>query len=154
MSCSLPQNPPSSNTTGQQYNTGDVLVTLTQPIPLFNHFAIVFYKDGIGYVAHNSFMSGDVIITPLDEFMKRHIRKVYPAAAGLTDEGIYNKALECNANPNKKYNFFGYNCESFVREACGCNFGTDQRKSFAIVSFSVIAIVIIVWLIIRRYGKG
>lgn len=143
----MPQTP-APQTTGPIYNTGDILVVLTQPIPLFNHFAIVFYREGKGFVAHNSFLSVEVIITPLDEFLKRKVLKVYPVA-GLTDEYIYNKAIECNAN-NKTYNFFGYNCESFVREVCGCDFGTDQRKSFLIVTFSVIIILVILWWIFKR----
>lgn len=136
--------------TDQTYNTGDILVVLTQPIPIFNHFAIVFYREGKAYVAHNSFLSGEVIITPLDEFLKRKVLKVYPVP-GLTDEHIYNKAIECNAH-RKTYDFFGFNCEEFVREVCGCNFGTDQRKSFIIVSLAVIAIVAIAWWIFKRVG--
>lgn len=149
MSCPIPQIPPVQQPkVDRQYNTGDILVVLTQPIPLFNHFAIVFYRDGKGFVAHNSFISGEVIITPLDEFLNRKVLKVYPVP-GLTDEHIYNKAMECNSK-RKIYDFFGYNCEEFVREVCGCNFGTDQRKSFIIVSFWVILIVIILWWIFKR----
>lgn len=148
MSCPIPQNPPIPQQTGRTYNTGDILVVLTQPIPLFNHFAIVFYRDEIGYVAHNSFLSGEVIITPLDEFLKRRVLKVYPVG-GLTDEYIYNKAMECNAK-RKTYDFFGFNCEEFIREVCNCNFGTDQRKSFVIVSFSVIIILLISWWVFKR----
>lgn len=148
MSCPVPQNITTTESSDRQYSTGDILVVLTQPIPLFNHFAIVFYREGKGYVAHNSFLSGYVIITPLEEFLKRKVLKVYPVD-GLTDEYIYNKTLECNSK-NKTYDFFGYNCESFVKEVCGCNFGMDQRKSFAIVSFSVIIIVVILWFVFKR----
>lgn len=132
-----------------QYSTGDILVVPTWPIPVFDHFAIVFYRAGIGYVAHNSFRSKKIIITPLDEFTTtRTIRKVYKSTGLLTDDYIYNKTQELNAE-GKTYNFFGYNCESYVREVCNCNWGTDQRKEFILFSVIIIIIGIVSYKLIK-----
>lgn len=132
------------------YKTGDILVTGTWPIPIFDHYAIVFFRDGKGYIAHNSFKSKKVETQPLEEFLKRKVRRVIPVQ-GLTDEGIYNKVLECNAT-GKDYNLAGYNCESFVREVCGCNFGMDQRKQFFIRLGIWLAVAIVLYFIYKKFN--
>lgn len=132
-----------------EYKTGDILITGTWPIPIFDHYAICFYKDGVGYVAHNSFRSKKIIITPLEEFTTlRKIRKVISTNDNLTDHYIYNKTVELNKE-GKTYNFFGYNCESYVREICKCNWGTDQRKEFIFTLVFFIILGIILYRIIR-----
>lgn len=137
----------------QKYKTGDILVVGTWPIPMFNHFAIVFYKDCIGYVAHNSFRSKKIMLTGLDEFTKsRKIWKVIPTDGKLTNEEIYNKTVELNKQ-GKTYNFFGYNCEEYVREVCQCNWGMDQRKEFIIFIIIVIIIIIVINQLIKILGK-
>lgn len=132
------------------YKTGDILVVGTWPIPIFDHFAIVFYRNGTGYVAHNSFRSKKIIISGLDEFIKsREVRKVIPSPEPITDEYIYNKTVELNKQ-GKSYNFFGYNCEEYVREVCGCNWGTDQRKEFIIFFAILLVLAVIFCQIIKR----
>lgn len=134
----------------KKYKTGDILVVGTWPIPIFDHFAIVFYKEGIGYVAHNSFRSKTIIISGLDEFIKtRRIRKVISTDGKLSDEYIYNKTGELNSQ-GKTYNFFGYNCESYVREICGCNWGTDQRKEFMLFFAGLLIFGIILFQVLKR----
>lgn len=131
------------------YKTGDILVVGTWPIPIFDHYAIVFYKDGVGYVAHNSFKTKSIITTPLKEFTDtRTIRRVISTDNKLTDEYIFNKTNELN-NEGKNYNFFGYNCESYVRDICGCNWGTDQRKEFLLFLLLLIVLSIIFNRIIK-----
>lgn len=132
-----------------KYNTGDILVVGTWPIPIFDHFAIVFYRDGKGYVAHNSFKSQTIIITSLDEFVNtRPIRRVISTNGKLTDEYIYNRTLELNAE-GKTYNFFGYNCESYVRDVCGCNWGMDQRREFILFILIVTVLLILIFKLIK-----
>lgn len=132
------------------YKTGDILVVGTWPVPIFDHYAVVFYKDGVGYVAHNSFKSKNIIISGLDEFIKtRQIRKVFSTNGTLTDEYIYNKTCELNRQ-GKTYNFFGYNCESYVKEICSCNWGTDQRKEFSFVLIGLILVSILLYQIFKR----
>lgn len=127
--------------TSVKYKTGDILVVGTWPIPIFDHFAIVFYKNGTGYVAHNSFRSKKIILSGLDQFVNsRSVRRVISTDGKLTDDYIYNKTVELNAE-GKTYNFFGYNCESYVREVCNCNWGTDQRKEF--IYFIIIVILLL-----------
>lgn len=124
----------------KKYNTGDILVTPTWPIPIFNHYAIVFYRNGVGYIAHNSIRKSKIIIMTLEDFLKtRKIWYVISTDGRLDDEYIYNKTQELN-EAGKRYNFFGYNCESYVREVCGCNWGTDQRKEF-LLYFGVLLIL-------------
>lgn len=126
------------------YNTGDILVTGTWPVPIFDHYAIVFYDNNIGYVAHNSIRKGVVIFTPLIEFLEKNkIRRVISTNETLTDEHIINKANEVNEQ-GKRYNFFGYNCESFVMDVCACRWGTDQRKEFIfyLVALSILSLVV------------
>lgn len=131
------------------YKTGDILIVPTWPIPIFDHFAIVFFKDGIGYVAHNSFKTKKIIITPLDEFIStRTVKKVISTDGKLTDDYIYNKTVELN-NDGKEYNFFGYNCESYVRDVCRCNWGTDQRKEFILIFIVMIIAGLIVYALIK-----
>lgn len=132
----------------EPFKTGDILVVGTWPIPIFDHYAIVFYKDVKPFVAHNSFKSSKIIITPLDEFLERKIRRVIKSDGSLTDEYIYNKTIELNES-GKSYNFFGYNCESYVREICGCNWGTDQRKEFILVVIFVVILGIILYKILK-----
>lgn len=133
----------------QQYNTGDILVVGTWPIPLFDHFAIVFYKNNVGYVAHNSFRSSKIILSGLDEFVgSRDVRRVIPTNGTLTDDHIYNKTIELNKQ-GKTYDFFGYNCESYVREVCKCDWGMDQRKEFIIWLLATIVIAVVVSKIIQ-----
>jgi hypothetical protein len=127
----------------EKYKTGDILVVGTWPIPLFDHFAIVFYRNGVGYVAHNSFRSEKIIISGLDEFVNsRTVRRVISTDGKLSDEYIYNKTVQLNQD-GKTYNFFGYNCESYVREVCDCDWGADQRKEFLLFMAVVIIIGII-----------
>lgn len=134
---------------GKPYNTGDILVVGTWPIPLFDHFAIVFYRNGTGYVAHNSFRSKKIIISGLDEFVKsRKVRRVILSNGLQTDDYIYNKTVELNKQ-GKTYNFFGYNCEEYVREVCGCDWGTDQRREFIIYFLLLVIVAIIVDGIIK-----
>ncbi len=134
----------------EKYKTGDILVVGTWPIPLFNHFAIVFYKDGIGYVGHNSFKSKTILVDPLDQFLAtRPIRRVYLSSGKVTDQQIADKIVELNKS-GKTYNFFGYNCESFVREVCQCNWGADQRKESLIVVAAIVLISIIFYQALKR----
>lgn len=131
------------------YKTGDILIVGTWPIPIFDHYAIVFFKDNVGYVAHNSFRSKKIIITDLNEFIAtRQVRKVISTNGSLTDEYIYNKTLELN-EIGKTYNFFGYNCESYIRDVCGCNWGTDQRKEFLLFFAGLIIVSIVFYKIIK-----
>lgn len=132
-----------------QYKTGDILVTPTMPVPLFDHFAIVFYYNNKGYVAHNSFLKKTVVFDPLDEFCTtRKILRVIKPQTKLSDDGIYKKALYLN-QAGKKYNFFGYNCESFVREACGCDIGIDQRELMLIIIGILVYMSILLYSIRR-----
>lgn len=139
-----------------QYKTGDILLVPTWPIPLFNHFAIVFFKDGIPYVAHNSFRSminredRNILIEPLDRFLEiRKVKGVISTNGRHTDDEIHSKACMFN-DQGKKYDFFGYNCESFVREICGCSWGVDQRKEFLVFFFGVLLIGATVYLIFKK----
>lgn len=148
----------------EAYKTGDILVVPTWPVPLFNHFAIVFYKDEmingvlqkVPYVAHNSFKSminrekENILIEPLSHFLAlRKVRSVISTDGRHTDEEIYNKALELNEK-GKKYDFFGYNCEGFVREVCGCSWGVDQRKEFIVFVLGIGLIVGAIYLFFRK----
>lgn len=133
----------------RKYNTGDILVVGTWPIPIFNHFAIVLYKNGTGYVAHNSFRSKKIIISGLDEFVRtRNVRQVIPTNGTLTDDYIYNKTVELNKQ-GKTYNFFGYNCEEYVREICSCSWGTDQRKEFILFFIVLLALAIVFYKLLK-----
>lgn len=140
----------------KMYKTGDILIVPTWPIPLFNHFAIVFYKDRIPYVAHNSFRSminreqKNILIEPLDGFLgMRKLRGVISTAGRHTDEEIYSKSILFNEQ-GKKYNFFGYNCEGFVREVCGCSWGVDQRKEFIVFLFGILLLGATVYFVLKK----
>lgn len=135
-----------------QYRTGDILevnsYSIIPGITFTKHYGIYFLKDGIPYVTHNSFSTGNIEIQPFDEFMKG--RKVYRVLnrANLTDEQIYNRSLQLQER--KKYNFFSYNCEDYVGEICGCNMGFDQRLGWLMgLVGAIILIVLGIKLILR-----
>lgn len=133
----------------KKYETGDILVVPTEPIQMFDHFAIVFYYKGKGYVAHNSFLKKTIVFDPLDEFCNtREVLRVIKPTTQLTDDAIYKKALTLN-QAGVKYNFFGYNCESFVREACNCDIGIDQRELMLII-IGILTFMSILLYSIRR----
>ncbi|MCC6721732.1 MAG: hypothetical protein IT243_05975 [Bacteroidia bacterium] len=131
-----------------QYKTGDILVVPTKPIGIFEHYGIVYYVGEIGYVAHNSFTSGKVISTPLNEFLSgRKLLRVIPSKSFVSDAMIYDKVKLLNGN-NVKYNFFGFNCEEFVKDVCLCDIGTiDQRREFAILAVIILSIVLVLLIL-------
>lgn len=144
------------DTKTNMYKTGDILIVPTWPVPLFNHFAIVFYKDEVPYVAHNSFRSminredQNILIEPLDHFLAlRKVRSVISTNGRHTDEEINSKAVRFNEE-GKKYDFFGYNCEGFVREVCGCSWGVDQRKEFVVFFFGILLLGATIYLVLKR----
>lgn len=121
-----------------EFKTGDILQT-TSVVPFVRHYAIIFYKDNIGYVADNSFTDGCIRIFTLSQYQEDQdivgiIRT--PNTLNITDELIEQKISE---HKPKGYRFFTFNCENFIRDICGCQFGLDQR----IVYLGIIPAIII-----------
>lgn len=92
----------------------------------------------------------NILIEPLDEFLAiRKVNGVIPTNGRHTDDEIHSKACLFN-DQGKKYDFFGYNCESFVREVCGCSWGMDQRKEFILFLLEIFLIGTIIYLIFKK----
>lgn len=135
-----------------EYKTGDILVVPIKYLPFFNHLAIVFYKDGIAHVAHHvGYSAKRVTIEPLTDFLKtREVKRVIPTN-GLTDEYIYNKVTWCNED-GKTYSVFGFNCEDFIRDVCGCSWGIEQKKRFYFGVIIFILVIIGLYFLIKKNG--
>ena len=134
------------------YQTGDILevnsYSIIPGIVFTKHYGIYFLIDGIPHITHNSFSTGKIEIKPFDDFMRG--RKVYRILnhVNLTDEEIYNKALELKSK--KGYNFFSYNCEDYIGEVCKCNMGFDQRIGWLLgLSGAIVFIYILFKLIFK-----
>lgn len=133
-----------------QLKTGAILVVPTRPIGIFNHFGILYYDKGVGYIAHNSFLSGKIITTPLDEFLAtRNVLEVIPSDGRLDDAWIINKIKQLN-DAGVEYDFWGTNCEWFVKEICGCQIGRiDQRAEFGILLIALGVVMVVSLLILN-----
>lgn len=92
----------------------------------------------------------NILVEPLSHFLAlRKVRGVISTNGRHTDEEIQSKATLFNEQ-GKKYNFFGYNCEGFVREVCGCSWGVDQRKEFLVFLFGILLLGTTVYLILKK----
>lgn len=126
-----------------KYMTGDILVT-SSFVPTINHFAIVYYQDGVPMVADNVFWSHKLEVTTLEDYKKQ--RNIIAVIRGdetmnLTDDYIKQKVEKAK---NINYKFFDYNCEDFVRDVCKCNIGTDQRRTYSLVFLALLFIVFLI----------
>lgn len=128
--------------------TGDV-IQVKGKVPFFPHYAVVFHKEGIPYVAHC--VDEGAVIETLEELEKRRTIFNYfrnEVTKKLTDKFIEDKANELSAYG---FNFMEMNCEDFAKRIVGTYIGFDDRVT-AIITISVIIIVglIITVVLIRR----
>lgn len=133
-----------SYTPSTPLQTGDILIT-SSFVPLIKHYA-VYYHDAAGQptVADNVFWSQKLEVSPLDDYKKvRNIIGIIrnDNTTGLTDAYIQKKVEEAK---QMNYQFFGFNCEDFVRSVCGCYIGVDQRIKYMLFIIAVLTIVIII----------
>lgn len=132
----------------EKLQTGDVLETSSKGYP-FKHYAVVFYKDGVPYVTHNTPKTGP-IIEALEEFeTKRTIYNHFrnEITKKLTDKEIEDKAKELKAYG---YHFMEMNCEDYVKRIVGTYIGMDDRVTAIIIISTVIIIALITTIIIIK----
>lgn len=123
--------------------TGDILIT-TSFVPLIRHYAI-YYHDTSGkpLVADNVFWSHKLEVSPIDEYKKaRNIIGIIrnENTTSLTDEYIQSKVEQAK---QMNYQFFGFNCEDFVRSVCGCYIGIDQRIKYMVLIIFILTAIIL-----------
>lgn len=129
-----------------EYITGDILevnsYSIIKGVTFSKHYGILFFINDVPYITHNSFSTGKIEIEPFEKFIKG--RKIYKVLnhVNLTDKEILYKSLKLQKE--KKYNFFTYNCEDYIKELCKCNIGFDQRIGwfFGLVFFIIILYII------------
>lgn len=140
-----------------EYSTGDVLEVNSHSfipnVSFARHYGMYFLREGIPYVAHNSFSTGKIEIEPFDDFMKNRVVYRVINHVDLTDEEIDAKATELQET--KDYKFYTYNCEDFVRELCQCNLGFDQRLGWlvALILKGIFIFLIVRWAIKSSTSK-
>lgn len=129
--------------------TGDVL-EVKGKVPFFNHYAVVFYKNNIIYVAHC--VDEGVTIETLEQFEKK--RTLFSCFRNevtkkLTNEYIESKAKELSAYG---YNFIEMNCEDFVKRIVGTYIGLDDRVGFGLVVsiIIIVSLITVIVVLIRR----
>lgn len=102
-------------------------------VPIVNHYGIYLEVDGKPMVAHNPF-GGYPEIIPLEQFeTDRKIKRII--RTGMSAEHIIAKTKECE---NRKYEFFGQNCEKFLNHVCNCDAGFDQRIGWGLFLIMII----------------
>lgn len=128
----------------------------TRFLPWFNHLGIVVHKEGTVCVAHNipqdksNIWRQNVLIEPLDVFLgSKKVRGVISTNGRHTDEEIHQK-VELLNKQDKKFSIFGYNCEDFVREVCGCSWGINQKKKTLMLFVYIALFGIIIYLILKK----
>jgi hypothetical protein len=129
------------------YKTGDIIKTVVPQIKAFDHYGILFYDQGMPLVA--SFCD-TVSIDTYDCYVStRTVRGIIPSDNKLSDNDIYQR-VKSIADDNREFNVIGYNCESFVREVCGRDWGMEQKNKFLISVFIVVILIFGFFLILRH----
>ena len=103
-------------------------------VPIVNHYGIYLEVDGKPMIAHNPF-GGSPEIIPMQQFEdgNRVITRII--RTGMSAEHIIKKTKECE---NRKYEFFGQNCEKFLNFVCNCSPGWDQRYGWGLFIIMII----------------
>jgi len=142
--------------TGQPLQTGDVLVVKAVLVVKFmeafiRHYAIVYQKDGIQYVAEHKPLSHGLRTNLLSNYLNdRAVTGLVRSdkTMALTDDYIQKKVNDCSPIG---YRLLTYNCEDFIRDICDCDIGYDQRKKFLnILLLSIIAIILLYFLFTKK----
>lgn len=131
--------------------TGDIIESSAAQWFLV-HFGILFYKDGVLYIAHCPLMDeGRPVMEPFEQFKKKRIIYRYfrdGITQELSDEYIAQRAEFLQRYP---YDATTFNCEDFVKSiAEGVKLGIDLRLGIGLTVVVVIIVVVIVVKLIRR----
>lgn len=135
----------------QKLQTGDV-IEMSGKTLFFKHYGVIFYKNGITYVAHNP-KEGPKIDTLEDLEKERTIYNCFrnEITKKLTDKYIEEKTIELQPYG---YSFMEMNCEDFVKRVVGTYIGLDDRYAFTIViSLVVITILTVTIAFLAKRNK-
>lgn len=126
--------------------TGDIILAQSA-IPFFAHYGVIFYKNGMAFVAHNPYKQNPKIES-LTEFTKT--RQIYKVFRDEITENLTDEQIETRTKNLQEYEWsMVNNCESFVRNITGANIGIDDRVG--IVTMVIVIVVII--LVVVIYGR-
>jgi len=127
-----------------QFKTGDIL-RVNSVVPFVSHYGIVFSRNKLQYVAHNSFTKGKVLIVPLVKFLAK--KEFLSVVRNCKTESLTDSSIEKSISEviNRQYKFFGFNCEAFTDYVCpNCTTKTDQRIVWGFGLFVLLLIIILI----------
>lgn len=127
--------------------TGDVIIS-SSIFPLVKHYGIIICYNNQTLVAHNSYSTGCIEIDTYNDFKKtRQIHGIIPTEKTINPEQLLNEVNEIKQQ--KRYDFFNYNCEDFVKQVCGCVIGNDQRIIWLYFGLMILIKVILFIIFIK-----
>lgn len=119
--------------------------------PMFNHYGIVIYVCGVPYVCHLPGRT-DPILESLEKFEEK--RKIVRVLRNEQTENLTNEHLFNNFNQiaNKKYYFWRYNCEDFIKAMTGgtVDLGFDQRCGYGLLILVILGLIFLLYLMRKK----
>ena len=135
-----------------EIENGDVIKFTARNIPLIFHYGIAVFIDDELYILHNG--TKGVRKEKYDEFIKgRTPSKVMTTAiSGMNTDEILKKF---DTLKDKKYNIFNNDCQDFIEELTGDDFGfkTKQNRFFFTILGVGLIIASFLYFNKKHYGQ-